>query len=114
MLKRADALGHTDPEHYVWCACQHHKHDPRKPARKWDGAWRSLRKAAGLPGFRFHDLRHTVVTDLLEAGEPDHVIHAVTGQLSKKMLEHYSHQRLKAKGQMLTRMEERRKKKESA
>ena len=35
-------------------------------------------------------------------------------QLSKKMLEHYSHQRLKAKGQMLTRMEERRKKKESA
>ncbi len=114
MLKRADALGHTDPEHYVWCASQHHKHDPRKPARKWDGAWRSLRKAAGLPGFRFHDLRHTVVTDLLEAGEPDHVIQAVTGQLSKKMLEHYSHQRLKAKGQMLTRMEERRKKKESA
>ena len=42
------------------------------------------------------------------------MIQAVTGQLSKKMLEHYSHQRLKAKGQMLTRMEERRKKKESA
>ena len=114
MLKRADDLGHTDPEHYVWCASQHHKYDPWKPASKWDGAWRSLRKAARLPGFRFHDLRHTVVTDLLEAGEPDHVIQAVTGQLSKKMLEHYSHQRLKAKGQMLTRMEERRKKKESA
>jgi integrase len=114
MLKRADDLGHTDSEHYVWCASQHHKYDPRKPASKWDGAWRSLRKAAGLPGFRFHDLRHTVVTDLLEAGEPEHVIQAVTGQLSKKMLEHYSHQRLKAKGQMLTRMEERRKKKESA
>jgi integrase len=114
MLKRADDLGHTDPEHYVWCASQHHKYDPTKPASQWNGAWRSLRKAAGLPGFRFHDLRHTVVTDLLEAGEPDHVIQAVTGQLSKKMLEHYSHQRLKAKGQMLTRMEERRKKKESA
>ena len=64
---------------------------PEKPAKKWDGAWRSLRDAAGLPGFRFHDLRHTVVTDLLEAGEPEHVIQAVTGQLSKKMLEHYSH-----------------------
>ena len=25
MLKRADDLGHTDPEHYVWCAGQHHK-----------------------------------------------------------------------------------------
>lgn len=55
-------------------------------------------------------LRHTVVTDLLEAAEPEHVIEAVTGHLSRRMLEHYSHQRLKAKGQMLTRMEERRKK----
>jgi integrase len=114
MLKRADDLGHTDPKHYLWCATQHHKIDPTKPARKWDTAWRALRKAAGLTGFRFHDLRHTVVTDLLEAGEPEHVIEAVTGHLSRRMLEHYSHQRLKAKGQMLTRMEERRKKKESA
>jgi integrase len=110
MLKRADELGHTEAEHYLWCASQHHHHDPTKPAKQWVGAWRSLRSAVGLPGFRFHDLRHTVVTDLLEAGEPEHVIQAVTGQLSKKMLEHYSHQRLKAKGQMLARMEVRRKK----
>jgi integrase len=110
MLKRADALGHTDPDHYVWCASQHHNFDPTKPASKWDTAWHALRDAAGLPGFRFHDLRHTVVTDLLEAGEPEHVIEAVTGHLSRRMLEHYSHQRLKAKGQMLARMEERRKK----
>src|SRR5205823_13172411 len=55
------------------------------------------RKAAGLAGFRFHDLRHTVVTDLLEAGEPEHVIEAATGHLSRRMPEHYSHQRLKAK-----------------
>ena len=61
-----------------------------------------LRDAAGLPGLRFHDLRHTVVTDLLEAGEPGHVIQAVTGQLSKKMLEHYSHQQLKSKGGQLS------------
>ena len=93
-----------------WCSSQHHKFDPMKPAEKWDTAWRALRAAAGLRGFRFHDLRHTVVTDLLEAGEPEHVIEAVMGHLSRKMLEHYSHQRLKAKGQMLTRMEERRKK----
>jgi hypothetical protein len=38
------------------------------------------------------------------------VIEAVTGHLSRRMLEHYSHQRLKAKGQMLARLEERRKK----
>jgi hypothetical protein len=49
MLRRADALGHTSSEHYVWCASQHHQFDPNKPASKWDGAWHSLRKAAGLP-----------------------------------------------------------------
>ena len=104
------ALTPSGADHYVWCSNQHHKFNPTKPAEKWDTAWRPLRAAAGLKGFRFHDLRHTVVTDLLEAGEPEHVIEAVTGHLSRRMLEHYSHQRLKAKGQMLTRMEERRRK----
>ena len=74
------------------------------------GQWRPLRKAAGLPGLRFHDLRHTVARDRLMAGEPEHVIEAVTGHLSRRMLGYYLHQRLKAKGQMLTRMEQRRKK----
>ena len=69
----------------------------------------SVAEGRRFAGFRFHDLRHTVVTDLLEAGEPEHVIEAITGHLSRRMLEHYSHQRLKAKGQMLTRMENRRK-----
>jgi integrase len=110
MLKRADDLGHTVPEHYLWCASQHHNFDPTKPAANWDTAWRALREAAGLPGLRFQDLRHTVVTDLLEAGKPEHVVEAITGHLSRRMLEQYSHQRLKAKGEALARMEERRKK----
>ena len=63
--------------------------------------------AAGLPGFRFHDLRHTVVTRLLEAGEPDHVVESITGHLSRRMLEHYSHIRLKAKKEALDRLEKR-------
>jgi integrase len=97
MIERADRLGHTHPDHHLWCASQHHKFDPSKPAEKWDNAWRALRKAAGLPGLRFHDLRHTVVTRLLEAGEPDHVVESITGHLSRRMLEHYSHIRLAAK-----------------
>jgi integrase len=104
MIARADRLGHTDPEHYLWCASQHHKFDPTTPAAKWDGAWRALRDAAGLPGLRFHDLRHTVVTRLLEAGEPDHVVESITGHLSRRMLEHYSHIRLSAKRQALDRL----------
>jgi integrase len=104
MLERADRLGHTDAEHYLWCASQHQKFDPTRPAAKWDGAWHTLRDTAGLPGLRFHDLRHTVVTRLLEAGEPDHVIESITGHLSRRMLEHYSHIRLAAKRKALDRL----------
>jgi hypothetical protein len=46
---------------------------------------------------------------LAVAPETRPAFQAVTGPLSRKMLEHYSHQRLKAKGQMLERMEVRRK-----
>ena len=49
MLKRAEELGHTGAEHYLWCAGQHHQHDPTKPAKKWDGAWRSLRTEPASP-----------------------------------------------------------------
>ncbi len=41
---------------------------PTEPMLKWDTAWRALRDAAGLPRFRFHDLRHTVITELAELG----------------------------------------------
>jgi integrase len=107
MLERADELGHKKPDHYLWFGSQHHKIDPTKPADKWDTAWRALRDAAGLRGLRFHDLRHTVVTRLLEAGEPDHVVESITGHLSRRMLEHYSHIRLAAKKQALDRLAER-------
>ncbi|MEO6239553.1 MAG: tyrosine-type recombinase/integrase, partial [Vicinamibacterales bacterium] len=109
MVVRADRLGHTDPAYFLWCASQHHNLDPTKPASKWDTAWRALRDAAGLPGLRFHDLRHTVVTRLLEAGEADHVVESITGHLSRRMLEHYSHIRLHAKKAALDRLDENRK-----
>ena len=41
----------------------------------------------------------------LEAGEPDHVVESTTGHLSRRMLEHYSHIRLKAKKQALDRLD---------
>jgi integrase len=111
MVARADKLGHIHPDHYLWCASQHLRYDPTTPTKAWTGAWRSLRTAAGLPGLRFHDLRHTVVTELLEAGEPDHVVESITGHLSRKMLEHYSHIRIAAKKGALDRLDERRKEK---
>jgi hypothetical protein len=68
---------------------------------KWDTAWRALREAAGLPGLRFHDLRHMVITELAEMGVADHVLESISGHLSRRMLEHYSHVRIDAKRQAL-------------
>ena len=101
MFERADLLGHTEPEHYLWPACQWGRFDATKPMLKWDTAWRALRDAAGLHGLRFHDLRHTVITELAEMGVADHVLESITGHLSRRMLEHYSHIRIDAKRQAL-------------
>ena len=76
-------------------------YDPTKPMLKWDTAWRALRDGAGLHGLRFHDLRHTVITELAEMGVADHVLESISGHLSRRMLEHYSHIRIDAKRQAL-------------
>src|SRR5688572_26160071 len=36
MFERADLLGHTEPEHYLWPACQWGRFDPKQPMLKWD------------------------------------------------------------------------------
>ena len=105
MLERADGLGFKHPDHYIWHACQWGRFDPTQPIRKWDTAWRALRDTAGLPRLRFHDLRHTIITELAEMGVPDHVMESITGHLSRRMLEHYSHIRLDAKRKVLEALE---------
>ena len=65
--------------------------------KSWRTAWRTLTKKAGLPGFRFHDLRHCAVTQLAENGTSDSTIMAIAGHVSRRMLERYSHVRMEAK-----------------
>jgi integrase len=77
MLDRADLVGHTESDHSLWPACQWGRYDATKPMLEWDTAWRALRDAAHLPGLRFHDLRHTVITELAELGVADHVLESV-------------------------------------
>jgi integrase len=99
LRRRAEAFGYAEPEHYVFPACQHGHIDPTRHQKSWRSAWRSLTDEAGLRGFRFHDLRHTAITELAEAGTPDAALMAIAGHLSRRMLEHYSHVRMKAKRQ---------------
>ncbi len=111
MLERLDTLGFTSPDHYLWCACKWHQLDPTKPQTRWDSAWHALREEAKLPGLRFHDLRHTIITELLESGAPDFVVEAITGQVSRKMLKHYGHIRQTEMRKALEGVEERREQK---
>lgn len=42
-------------------------------------SWTRIRRAAGLDAVRFHDLRHTCVTLLLDLGVPPHVVREIAG-----------------------------------
>jgi integrase len=94
---RAKRLGFTEPEHFLfpWHGPKR-RLDPTRPMTSWRTAWRSLRKAAGLPTVRFHDGRHTALTRLAEKGVPDWVIRAQFGHVSPAMMAVYSHVRRKA------------------
>jgi hypothetical protein len=47
---------------------------------------------------RWHDNRHTFITDLAESNEAsDETIRDMAGHVSKRMLRHYSHIRMEAK-----------------
>jgi integrase len=101
LFDRLEKLGVTDRNSYVFPACEHGHIDPTKPQTTWRTAWRSLTKAAGLKGVRFHDLRHQCITELAEKGQPEGAILSIAGHVSRRMLEHYSHIRLEAKRKAL-------------
>jgi hypothetical protein len=46
---------------------------------------------------RWHDNRHTLITDLAKSGAGDQTIMDIAGHVSKQMLKHYSHIRMEAK-----------------
>ena len=50
---------------------------------------------------RFHDNRHTLITEPAESGAGDQTIMDIAGHVSKQMLKHYSHIRMEAKRQAL-------------
>ncbi len=50
---------------------------------------------------RWHDHRHTMITDLAESGAGDQTIMDIAGHVSKNMLKHYSHIRMEAKREAL-------------
>lgn len=111
LCRRAEGFGTVESSHYVFAAFVPKftfsgnrvvdynvtGFDPTRHVKSWRTAWRTLTKRAGLPGFRFHDLRHCAITQLAENGTSDSTIMASAGHVSRRMLERYSHVRMEAK-----------------
>jgi integrase len=124
LYRRSQALGGTEPSHFLFPACETAHIDPTRGIKSWRTAWRRLTRAIPCPGcgllqnpgktcvacetsiaslkspfegFRFHDLRHQAITELAESKASDQTIMSIAGHVSRKMLQHYSHVRLDAK-----------------
>lgn len=54
-------------------------------------AWRSALKRAGIEDFRFHDLRHTWASWLVQSGVPISALQEMGGWESVEMVRRYAH-----------------------
>jgi integrase len=61
-----------------------------RPRNVWQ-AWDVARKLAGVPDFRFHDLRHSAATEMLRAGVDSRIVATVLGHRSMNMMRRYAH-----------------------
>jgi integrase len=93
-------FGECKPEWYVFPAGKGQPNDPTRPVTTLKTAWKKVRKNANVTG-RWHDNRHTLVTELAESGAGDEVIMSIAGHVSRAMLSRYSHVRMEAKRRAL-------------
>ncbi len=86
----------TEPQHYLFPWGSPYPCDPMRACTNITSSWECLRAKAEI-ACRAHDLRHTALTKMAEAGAPESTMLAIAGHLSRRMLERYSHVRMAAK-----------------
>ena len=91
-----EKFGKPRAEWYVFPFGKPSPSDPTRPVTTLKTAWNNVRNNAKVKG-RWHDNRHTLITDLAESGAGDQTIMDIAGHVSKQMLKHYSHIRMEAK-----------------
>lgn len=89
-------FGTIQPGWYVFAFGRPWPNDPTRPIVTLKTSWNNVRRRANVTG-RWHDNRHTLITDLAESGAADETIRDIAGHVSKQMLKHYSHIRTAAK-----------------
>jgi integrase len=93
-------FGECRPEWFVFAFGKPLPTDPSRPITSFKTAWTKVRQKAGVKG-RWHDNRHTLVTELAESGAGDEVIMSIAGHVSRAMLSRYTHVRMEAKRRAL-------------
>jgi len=84
------------PEWYLFPFGKPRPSDPTRPVTTLKTAWDTVRRNSKVTG-RWHDHRHTLITDLAESGAGEQTIMDIAGHVSRNMLKHYSHIRMQAK-----------------
>ena len=92
----AKKFGQLKPEWYLFPFGKYQRLDPNRPITTMKTAWTTIRRVSGVKG-RWHDNRHTLITELAESGAGDETIMAIAGHVSRQMLTRYSHIRTEAK-----------------
>ena len=89
-------FGETRPQYFLFPFGHRWPANPTRPTlsvtKTRSSVWRDEAVRC-----RFHDLRHTALTRMAEAGAPESRMMALAEHLSQAMLERYSHVRMKAK-----------------
>ncbi len=60
-----------------------------KPVTDFRRTWRTLAKAAGMPGLFLHDLRRTAVRNMVRAGISKHVAKRISGHTTDSIFDRY-------------------------
>ena len=109
LVDRAIRLGAAEPQHFIfpYRDKKTRKYDPTRQASRWflRNSWNALRNISGYKDLRPHDLRHIAITRLLEAGVDGDKLNAISGHISARMREYYSHYQLSSKLEALNRIE---------
>jgi integrase len=100
-------FGELKPEWYVFPFGRRGAMDPSRPVTTLKTAWKTVRTKAAVKG-RWHDARHTLITELAESGAGDQTIMDIAGHVSRQMLTRYSHIRTQAKRNALEEVLKRR------
>jgi integrase len=100
-------FGQTRPEWFLFPGGGRFPKDPAVAITTLKTAWGMVRRKGGVKG-RWHDNRHTLITELAESGAGDETIMEIAGHVSRQMLSRYSHIRMEAKRKALAEVDRQR------